>query len=58
MKIIYEKIEDNKIKKGKRSDFLCEIDEFPIKYGLFTNNHVLDENDIKKGNTINIELLK
>jgi len=56
-KIFYEKIEDNEIKKGKASGFLCEIDEFPIKYGLFTNNHVLNENDIKKGNTINIECL-
>ena len=56
-KIIFEKIEDNKIKKGKRSGFLCEIDEFPIKYGLFTNNHILNEIDIKKGNTINIEIL-
>ena len=56
-KILYEKIENKKIKKGKATGFLCEIDDFPIKYGLFTNNHVLDENDIKKGNTINIELL-
>ena len=30
-KIIYERIEDNKIKKGKGRGFLCEIDEFPIK---------------------------
>ena len=56
-KIFYEKIEDNEIKKGKASGFFCEIDEFPIKYGLFTNNHVLNENDIKKGNIINIECL-
>ena len=39
-KIIYERIEDNEIKKGKRTGFFCEIDNFPIKYGLFTNNHV------------------
>ncbi len=51
-KVIYERIEDNKIKKGKGSGFLCEIDEFPIKYGLFTNNHVLNEIDIKKGNQL------
>ena len=56
-KIFYEKIENNEIKKGKASGFFCEIDEFPIKYGLFTNNHVLDENDIKKGKIINIECL-
>ena len=56
-KIIYEKIVNDEIKKGKASGFLCEINDFPIKYGLFTNNHVLNENDIKKGNTINIECL-
>ena len=54
-KINYEKIEDNEIKKGNATGFFCKIDNFPIKYGLFTNNHVLDENDIKKGNIINIE---
>ena len=54
-KIIFEKIENNEIKKGKGSGFFCEIDNFPIKYGLFTNNHILNENDIKKGNIINIE---
>ena len=56
-RIKYEKIEDKKIKKGIASGFFCEIDEFPIKYGLFTNYHVLNENDIKKGNIINIEIL-
>ena len=55
-KIIYEKIEDNKIKKGKGTGFFCKIDNFPIKYALFTNNHILDENDIKKGKIINIEI--
>ena len=54
-KIIYEKIENNEIKKGKGTGFFCKIDNFPIKYGLFTNNHVLDENNIKKGKIINIE---
>ena len=47
-KINYEKIKDNKIKKGKATGFFCKIDNFPIKHGLFRNNHVLDENDIKK----------
>jgi hypothetical protein len=36
----FEKKEDKKKKKGKASGFFCEIDEFSIKYGLFTNNHV------------------
>ena len=61
-RIKFEKIDekiDEKIKKGIASGFFCEIDadEFPIKYGLFTNNHVLDENDLKKGKIINIEIL-
>ena len=54
-KIIFEKIENNEIKKGKGSGFFCEIDNFPIKYALFTNNHVLDENNLQKGCIINIE---
>ena len=54
-KIIYEKIQNNVIKKGKGTGFFCEIDNFPIKYALFTNNHVLDGNNIKKGKIINIE---
>ena len=57
-KIIYEKLEDNKIKKGKGTGFFCEIKDFPIKYALFTNNHILNENDIKIGKIINIEFLK
>ena len=54
-KIIYEKIEDNKIKKGKGTGFFYEIDDFPKKYGLFTNNYILNENNIKIGKKINIE---
>ena len=57
-KIIYEKYEDYKIKIGKASGFFCKIDDFPIKYALFTNNHVLDKDNIKIGNIINIEYLK
>ena len=56
-KIIFEKYEDNVIKKGKGSGFFCKIDNFPIKYTLFTNNHILDEDSIKVGNIINIEYL-
>ena len=54
-KINYEKIEDNKIKTGKATGFFCKIDNFPIKYGLFTKHHILNENDIKVEKTINIE---
>ena len=44
---------------GKGSGFFCEIDiNFPIKYALFTNNHVLDESNIEIGNTIHFECLE
>ena len=47
-KIIYEKIEKDGIKEGKGTGFFCEIDNFPIKYALFTNNHILNEYNLKK----------
>ena len=56
-KISYEKLINNEIKKEKGTGFFCEINDFPIKYVLFTNNHVLNKNDIKLGNIINIEYL-
>ena len=34
--------ENDKGEISKRSGFFCEIDNFPIKYALFTNNHVLN----------------
>ena len=39
----------------KVAGFFCKIDNCPIKYRLFTINHILDENDIEKGNIISIE---
>jgi len=40
------------------SGFFCEIDfNFPIKYALFTNNHVLNELNIEIGKTIQFECL-
>ena len=53
-KISYETI---KGKKGKGSGFFCEMNNFPIKYALFTNNHVLNELNIEIGNTIHFEYL-
>jgi len=56
-KISCEKKENNEIKKGMATGFFCEIDKienFPFKRGLFTNYHVLDEYNLKKG-YINIE---
>ena len=48
--------ENNKGEEIKGSGFFCEIDDFPIKYALFTNNHIL--NNIKVGDIINIEYLE
>jgi len=44
--------------KGKGSGFFCEIDNFPIKYALFTNNHILNKSNIEIGKTINFECLE
>ena len=57
-KISFERIEnkENKIIKGKGTGFFCEINgNFPIKYGLFTNNHILNEYNLKLGSTIYFE---
>jgi len=43
---------------GKGSGFFCEIDNFPIKYALFTNNHILNETNIENGKTIYFECLE
>ena len=40
---------------GKGSGFFCKIDNFLIKYALFTNNHVLNESNIEIGKKINFE---
>ena len=56
-KISYVKLIDNEIKKEKGTGFFCQINDFPIKYALFTNNHVLNKNDIKLGNIIKFEYL-
>ena len=42
----------------KDLDFFCEIDNFPIKYALFTNNHILNESSIEIGKKINFECLE
>ena len=40
----FKRIENNISTNMKGSGFFCELDEnFPIKYALFMNNHVLDE---------------
>ena len=45
--------ETKKGEKGKGSIFFCEIDNFPIKYALFTSNHTLNEPNIEIGKKIN-----
>ena len=55
-KIKTEIIKNNKLCDGIGTGFFCELNKFPIKYCLFTNNHVL--NNIEVGNTIKFECLK
>ena len=41
------------------SGFFCEIDfNFPIKYALFINNHILNKLNIEIGKTIHFECLE
>ena len=58
-KISCEKIDGKKL---KGSGFFCEIDinniNFPFKYALFTNNHILNESNIEIGNIIHFECLE
>ena len=54
-KISYETLDK---KQGKASGFFCELDNFPIKYALFTNNHVLNESSLKIGKKIYFEYLE
>ena len=54
-KITYETLDK---KQGKASGFFCELDNFPIKYALFTNNHVLNESSIELGKKIYFEYLE
>ena len=56
-KIRFEKIVNNEIKKGKGTGFFCEIEneDFPIKYCLLTNNHVLSEKNVEINKRIKFE---
>ena len=56
-KIKFEREEFGQIKKGSGSGFFCEIEkkDFPMKYCLFTNYHVLNETNIEIGSKINFE---
>ena len=54
-KISFEKIINFKLQKGLGTGFFCEMNNFPIKYALFTNNHILNEESIKLGKVINFQ---
>ena len=52
-KIVYENIDKGLLESGHGSGFFCEIEgNFPIKYALFTNNHVLNETNLEIGKII------
>ena len=51
-RITYETIKDGKLENGHGSGFFCQIENFPIKYALFTNNHILNESNLEIGKTI------
>ena len=53
---IESKSKENEKRKG--SGFFCKLNNFPIKYALFTNNHILDESNIEIGNKIKFECLE
>ena len=55
-KISFENIE-SKV-HGKGSGFFCEINNFPFKYALFTNNHILNKSSIEVDNIIKFEYYK
>ena len=58
-RIEFEKLEDNKLKNGHGTGFFCEIEgNFPIKYALFTNNHVLNESNLEIGKIIKFKYFK
>ena len=58
-RIDFETIVDNKHKSGHGSGFFCEISgNYPIKYALFTNNHILNESNLEIGKTIKFKYLE
>jgi len=51
-RIEYKTIKNEKSQNGHGTGFFCEIERFPIKYALFTNNHILDKSNLEIGNII------
>ena len=54
-KITYETLDK---KQGRASGFFCKMNKFPIRYALFTNNHVLNESCIELGKNIYFKYLE
>jgi hypothetical protein len=52
-RISFERIENNLLQSGHGTGFFCEIEgNFPIKYALFTNNHILNKSNLEIGKII------
>ena len=54
-KISFETLDN---KKGKGSGFFCKLENFPFKYALFTNNHILNKFNMEIGKKIKFEYLE
>ena len=55
-RITFERIENNKDISDNGSGFFCEIEgNFPIKYALFSNNHILNESNLEIGKLIKLK---
>jgi len=57
-RIQFERIEDDKLISGHGSGFFCEIERFPIKYALFTNNHILNKSNLEIDKIIKFKYFK
>ena len=58
-RIEFEKIENGSLVDGYGSGFFCEIGgNFPIKYALFTNNHILNESNLEIDKIIKFKYFK
>ena len=53
-KISFNNVDKRETKTGKGSRFFCEMNivNFPFKYALFTNNHILNESSIESDSII------
>ena len=53
----FKKLINNNIKEDKYTGFFCEIEneKYPVKYCLFTNNHVINEENIEINKKIKFE---